>query len=426
VINQISIQAVNASTFSSHFRKPLYGSLSFAEYPSLIRGLFGLSPWLENTISATVMGNLQKEYSRVIFIFFDAFGWNMLEHCLGRSPLLQRALRDGVVSKLTAQFPSTTAAHICTIHTGLPVWKSGVYEWIYYEPSQDEIIAPLLFSLQGDIGREVLKKRGFGPTPIFPEANWYRSLSEVGIESHIYQNQEYSATTPAIHFSSSANKFPFAHYTEGLSSIGDTVVNAGERIYQFIYIDNLDSSCHKYGPNAEVSIQTAMEVLANIDKLIVNNKCSDFEKTVLVLSADHGQVEVNAKKTVYIDKEIPQSKEWFLAGARGDPLVPAGSSRDMFLYVKAEYISEALITLRAKLGGIAEVYLVSDLVEQGIFGPQVLSDRLKERIAPLVILPFEGQAVWWSSEGKYEQNFMGHHGGMTPAEMDIPLIILPL
>jgi hypothetical protein len=26
--------------------------------------------------------------------------------------------------------------------------------------------------------------------------------------------------------------------------------------------------------------------------------------------------------------------------------------------------------------------------------------------------------VWWYEKGKYEQKFFGHHGGLTPQEME--------
>ena len=44
----------------------------------------------------------------------------------------------------------------------------------------------------------------------------------------------------------------------------------------------------------------------------------------------------------------------------------------------------------------------------------------------LVILPFEGEAVWWYEAGRFEQKFFGHHGGLTPGEMETPLLIYAL
>jgi hypothetical protein len=33
-----------------------------------------------------------------------------------------------------------------------------------------------------------------------------------------------------------------------------------------------------------------------------------------------------------------------------------------------------------------------------------------------------GEAVWWYEKDKFEQRFYGHHGGLTPQEMEIPLL----
>jgi hypothetical protein len=41
-----------------------------------------------------------------------------------------------------------------------------------------------------------------------------------------------------------------------------------------------------------------------------------------------------------------------------------------------------------------------------------------------VILPHDRQSVYWYQKGRYGQDFYGHHGGLVPAEMDIPLLAL--
>ena len=50
-----------------------------------------------------------------VFLFIDAFGWKFFEKYKNRYPFLQRFIDNGVVSKITAQFPSTTAAEVTTI-----------------------------------------------------------------------------------------------------------------------------------------------------------------------------------------------------------------------------------------------------------------------------------------------------------------------
>ena len=40
----------------------------------------------------------------------------------------------------------------------------------------------------------------------------------------------------------------------------------------------------------------------------------------------------------------------------------------------------------------------------------------------LVVLPYRGEAVWWYAQERFEQKYLGLHGGLTPQEMEIPLL----
>ncbi len=108
------------------------------------------------------------------------------------------------------------------------------------------------------------------------------------------------------------------------------------------------------------------------------------------------------------------------------PLAPAGSCRDMFLYIKDECLDEALEFLREKLKGKAVVCKTSELVEQGYFIRKEISNALAGRLGNIVILPLKGESVWWYEKDVYEIKFMGHHGGLTKEEMEIPLLIWEL
>jgi hypothetical protein len=59
--------------------------------------------------------------------------------------------------------------------------------------------------------------------------------------------------------------------------------------------------------------------------------------------------------------------------------------------------------------------------EEGLFGATP-SDALRTRLADVVCLPYLGEAVYWLEPGRFEQRFNGQHGGLTPEEMDIPLV----
>ena len=94
----------------------------------------------------------------------------------------------------------------------------------------------------------------------------------------------------------------------------------------------------------------------------------------------------------------------------------------MFLYIKDEYLEEALAFLRGNLADRAVVTRTSELVDAGYFMRSDISKALAGRLGNLVILPFPEESVWWYEKDVYEINFFGHHGGLTPAEMEIPLL----
>ena len=86
-------------------------------------------------------------------------------------------------------------------------------------------------------------------------------------------------------------------------------------------------------------------------------------------------------------------------------------------------LTEAQELLSKLLAGRAEVYQTSELIEQGLFGPPPVSSAFLARVGNLVILPHKHESVWWYQKGKFEQPYYGHHGGLTPEEVEIPLLL---
>jgi len=127
------------------FIKPKYDKGGFAGIPDRITNAFA-----------------SGKYDAVVLFLVDAFGWRFHER-FQDAPFIKRIAKHGMIEKLTSQFPSTTAAHVTTIHTGLPVGVSGVHEWYYYEPQVDAVIAPLLFSYSGTKERDSLKSTKIKP-----------------------------------------------------------------------------------------------------------------------------------------------------------------------------------------------------------------------------------------------------------------------
>ena len=101
------------------------------------------------------------------------------------------------------------------------------------------------------------------------------------------------------------------------------------------------------------------------------------------------------------------------------------SCRDLFLYVRDEALDEVHDKLTRAVGERGEVWRVDDLLREGFFGPAP-SERLRKRLGNLVVLPYDGESAYWYEEGRFDMHYLGHHGGLTPAEMDTGAYLLPL
>ena len=385
------------------FIKPRYDTGGFASIPNRVQDAFA-----------------STNYDAVVLFLIDGFGWRFFER-FQDAPFLKRIARDGTIEKLTSQFPSTTAVHLTTLHTGLPVGASGVYEWYIYEPLLDRIIAPVLFSFSGTRERDTLRPAKVDPSLLYPKGKFYPGLKEKGISSYVYGIREYTPSTFSKGVMSGAEILRFNTLSEALINIGLLLEKQSKPIYIHLYFDKIDSVAHEHGPAApqtEAEIETFLLVMEHYFERIFKGK----KRVLFLMTADHGLVEVNPRTTIYLNTD-PRfaGVERFLKKNRNKQfLVPAGSARDMFLHIQDGMLDESQSFLATRLEGKADVVKVETLIENGYFGPEI-SQRFRERVADLVLLPYRYESIWWYEKDRFEQRFYGHHGGLTPQEMETVL-----
>jgi predicted AlkP superfamily pyrophosphatase or phosphodiesterase len=422
MLNDKSITTVDSSTFSKSFRKPLYDSYCFSNIPGTIEHLLTGGSELNQLPKDVVSGD---SYDKVILFFVDAFGWRFFERYKDKYPSLKRFVEKGRASKITSQFPSTTAAHVTTIHTGKRVDESGVFEWFYYEPKLDAMIAPLLFSYAGDDSRNTLEGI-IEPKELYPNYSIYKQLGNQGIRTYQFQSRDYTPSPYGNVVTEGVEHVnAFADIESALTDLSKAVLDESGKAYFYFYYGDIDGAGHKFGPNSEEFETEVDKFFTNLEKLFINVVNGNCGKTLMLMTADHGQTDIDPSTTIYLNQELPEIIEWTKKNKNGNLLVAGGSCRDMFLYIKDEYVEIALEKLKTLLNGKAEVYLLKDLMDQGFFGGSP-GKELRSRIGNICILPYKNDSVFWWEEGKFEQNFYGHHGGVTPEEMDSILLALEL
>src|SRR5258708_14429295 len=303
-----SLNGVNGVKVWQRFVKPLYDSYCFGNLPQAIE--YMLTGEGHSALPQDVFTNLPSRYNKVILFFVDAFGWRFFERYAEKYEFLKTVLKHGVVSKMTSQFPSTTAAHVTCIHTGLNVGQSGVYEWNYYEPLVDEVIAPLLFSYAGDKERDTLKRAGIAAEAYFPRQTVYQRLHTMGIASYALQSEAYTQSTFSTIVYKGAELIPYRRWSEALTNLEELVFSDRAQVaYYFLYFDKIDATGHTYGPNSdqfERMMETFMWMMEEFHQKLAGN----LEHTLLVITTAHGQLGVEPPKTSYLNTPpsfIPQT-----------------------------------------------------------------------------------------------------------------------
>jgi predicted AlkP superfamily pyrophosphatase or phosphodiesterase len=387
------------------FVKPRYDAGGFASLPQRIFELFSI-----------------KQYDAVVLFLIDSFGWRYFEKFQDVA-FLRQVTRAGTLEKLTSQFPSTTAAHITTIHTGMPVGEHAIFEWYFYEPLLDSVIAPLLNSFSGTPQRDTLKPTGVRASRLYPSGNLYRSFKQHGVASTIFQHREYTPSTFSDVVFKGAKSFGYRTLPEVLTNLAGKLSETRSPAYYFLYFDRIDAIGHEYGPGSEQVTAEILVFLATMERIFLKALTGNHKKILFLLTADHGQVETDPETAIYLnhDPAFTGIENFLKTNRAGERIVPAGSARDFFLYIQDGRLEEAQAFLASRLVGRAEVRQVTELLNEGYFGP-VISPRLHARAGDLVILPHAGESVWWYEKDKFEQRFRGHHGGLTKLEMEIPLI----
>jgi hypothetical protein len=328
---------------------------------------------------------LTREHERVAVVLLDAFGWAFVQRH-AEHPLLARLQTE----TLASQFPSTTAAHLTTLYTGLPVAEHGIYEWQVYDPSLDAMILPLPFVA----ARREDPPLDLDPRAVVPGPTFFEQLDvpSVALQPKAIWPSQYSSAALA-----GARVVPFGHLDEGIAQL------AAAPGLTYLYWDAIDAAGHRHGPSSREFDTEARQALDLLERAVLP------PGTVLLVTADHGQLDVHPDRVDALDVLWPELLDRLRRDGRGRPLPPAGSARDCFLHVDDP--ETVVRELGERLGERAEVQLAADLFPDA--GP-----RLRARLADVCVLPAPGRMAWLQAFPSPQLRFRGHHGGRTPEEAE--------
>jgi hypothetical protein len=321
---------------------------------------------------------------RVVLLVIDGLGWNQLTERTALAPVI--AGMDG--GPITTVAPSTTATALTSITTGLPPGQHGV---VGYRIAVDgEVLNVLRWSTATGDARQSI-----------PPGKLQQQLAFGGQRPPVVTRAEFETSG-----------FTGAHLDQtrftGYRTLGTLVAEvvrlarSGEP-FVYAYYEGLDKVSHEYGLGPAYD-----EELRWIDHLVAALLESLPAGTVLLVTADHGQVQVG-DNVVQLPGEV-----------LGHVAMQSGEGRFRWLHARAGRAADLQGAAVELLGEQAWVRSRSEAIEEGWFGP-VVTDRAAGRLGDVLLAAKDALAFHDQHDtGPYV--LVGRHGSLTPDEMLVPLV----
>jgi predicted AlkP superfamily pyrophosphatase or phosphodiesterase len=401
---------------------PCYESYCLSQIPALVLALLGI-PQPDHPLLRIVPDTwADRRYPpKVVLFVIDGFGWHQWLQYAERYDFFNRLTTRGVVAPLTTVFPSTTAAALTTIHSGLTPQEHGLPEWWVYFDELDTIAASLPFTPLGAQGRDKLLEAGVKPSLLFQGKTIYQTLAGSQIPSFTLIRDAYahSAYSSLVHKGSVT--VPFINASDLLVNLRQRISEVSGPAYFFVYWDAIDAIAHTYGPHTEqyyaeltgFSYLLQRELIEQIPRHTAAN-------VLLMVTADHGHIKVAPRETLYLNR-YPRLVQSLQVSRTGQRILPWGSPRDVFLRVQEERLPEIATWLTKRLAGKATVMTIAEAIQRQLFGRGQLHKRFKHRVGNLLILPDKDYLIWFEHLKGKKFALQGMHGGLRPEEMLIPL-----
>ncbi|NEW44932.1 alkaline phosphatase family protein [Nocardia cyriacigeorgica] len=374
------------------FVAPRYGTGSLSDlFPSVLAG-FGV-PAEQDRLG------LGLDVDRVCVLLIDGLGAEALAANAEVAPFLS-SLGPAV---LTAGFPTTTATSVSSLGAGVPPGEHGIVGYLLRVAGQERLFDPLgwrLFGAQhkGDLLEQLVPEQFQPGETVFERA----AAHGITVTQVAPRYQAGSGLTRAV-LRGCAFRPNF--------SVGDLVagvveaLEAGPRSLVYAYHGELDTTGHVRGPSS----QSWLLELAHVDRIAADIAERMPAGSALIVTADHGMVELAER----VDFDAEPDLRAGVQRLGGEP-------RARHVYTVDGATDDVMSTWQEKLGSRFQVLARDAVIDYGWFGPTV-SATVRERIGDLVVVARDSSGIVRTDAEPLQSALLGHHGSLTPAEMNVPL-----
>ena len=349
--------------------------------PALLEGS-AAPPWLPAKV-------LQAR--QILLLVLDGLGWLQLRDRTEVAP----TLTDMAGGPITTVAPSTTAAALTSISTGLPPGEHGMVGYRIAVggssgPPHGEILNALRWSTGNGDARCRYDPRLFQPCEMFGSQR----------PPVVTRAQFADSGFTAAHLSDTRL---FGYADRG--GLVDQVLGAFAREEPFVYAywDDIDRTAHECGRAERYN-----DELAACDAMVAELLHRLPAGTAVVVTADHGQVHVG-ERLIHLPAEVTG----LVDGQRGE-------ARFRGLHSRPGAASDLLAAAHQAFDHVGWVRSVDEVVSAGWLGDRVTSTA-RGRLGDVAVVARDPVAFVDPAEASSIE-LIGRHGSLTAAEMLVPAV----
>ena len=328
------------------------------------------------------LGDLLPDAASYLLLVCDGLGSGQLGHPRGSS------LRAAMVAELDACFPTTTTVNLATIATGLPPSRHGILGYQLYLPGAGDA---------GEVANTIKWTTLWGDPlaidtgALLPRPNLWERLAAAGIEPVTVQPANFAGSPLSRMLYRGCRFEGVATYDDLVTASVDLAATRGRLV--LTYLPQVDYAAHVHG---QASPEYA-DALGLVDSVWGRMAGRRHPGVTIVGTADHGHVDVPADRQVRILKEDHEGR------------VFSGDSRSMFVHGEGAELA----------GGLPATWVAREEMS-GWWGLDPIEAIYADRVPDGTLMADDGHMVLHRYS---DQRLIGNHGGLTEAELRIPLLV---
>ncbi len=332
------------------------------------------------------MPNCVQGARQVVLLVIDGLGWHQLQNNLEHCPTL--GSMQG--SSITTVAPTTTVSALTSITTGLAPAEHGL---VGYRIDMGGRVMQMLKwgDEKGDL-RNMYSPDLVQPCPPFMGAS-VPVLSKAELEGSAFTQAHLRGVRPKGWRAASSISV----------EIGE-LLRAGEK-FIYAYYDGVDKIAHErgFGPFYEAELRSADSLVANIKDVLVSG-------SVLLVTADHGQVMVGTNT-------LPPH-----ANVLAMTAYQSGEGRFRWLHARNGTEVELLARATQHHSDCAWVVSKEQVIDEQWLGPR-LGPATRKRLGDVALVPRDAISFDDPADtGPYM--LQCRHGALTDDELDVPLLAI--